>query len=487
MKKKSIWLDIEEEEIEELRENLDLDILIIGGGITGLTTLYYLKDANQNIALVDQDFIGHGVSGKTTGKINYLQETVYYDIGKKYSLKKAKMYYESQKKAISEIVRIIEKEKINCDLKQVTSYVFTDKQNEVTKLKMEKKILEQFGASVQEAFENLDKLKSTYAISVSDTYVFHPVKYLRALKRICVKAGKKVYERTKVFNLHYEKNQWVCQTEKYLLKAKQVVLACHYPFFLFPYFMPIKAGIEKSYIVAFTHPFEPKTFITSKKPTVSIRYHRSEQEYMIYLSHSANLCDSLDEEKNFLEVQKEAECFSKNLLYGWKNDDLLTVDKIPYIGKLKDSLWIGTGYNTWGMTNGTLAGMILSDFLLGKENPYARLCDPKRANQLSHIGSYLANGFSSAKGYLQNKCFPKKKWYSEKITFERRNGKTIAIYDDGNKKYCVWNCCPHMGCGLVFNEVEKTWDCPCHASRFDLSGNCIKGPSRYSIAVREKK
>ncbi len=489
MKKESLWLDLEkEQDIETLKQDIEVDVLIIGGGITGLTTLYYLKDSHFNVCLVDQDLIGHGVSGKTTGKITYLQETVYYDISKKYSVSVAKQYFQSQKKAIEAITNIIEKERISCDLENVTSYVFTNTNEEISKVKMERKILKSFGAVIEEHHKPIGKFQNLYAISASDTYVFHPVKYLRALKRICKLEGKKVYERTRILGLLKEKNGYVAKTKDAHIRAKKVVLACHYPFFLLPYFLPLKANIEKSYVTASLSKFKPISMITASKPTQSIRYHKAEEEYAIYLSNSSNLCNQLSDEENFNEVIDGAHKLSLQPCYIWKNDDLMTVDSMPYIGEIEKNnpnLLMGTGYNTWGMTNGTLAGILLSDMILERENEFIPLCSPKRVLRLKHIGSLVGNVASSAKGYIQNKISKNKKWYPKAVHFQKLNGKNVAIYDDGEERHIVYNKCPHMGCSLIFNEVEKTWDCPCHASRFDIDGNCIKGPSCYSITYRK--
>ncbi len=490
MKTNSIWLDKSQTlSVTKLNKNIDVDVLIIGGGITGLSTLYYLKDSNLNVCLVEENLIGHGVSGKTTGKINYLQECVYYDICKRYDLDVARKYLDSQKLAIAEMKKIITTEKINCNFKKVKSYVFTNDKNEINKIKLEKKILEKLGVKVNEE-KNTEPLKSLYAISVDDTYIFHPIKYLNKLKKICLAFDKKIYEHTKIRQIKQEKNYYFCYTDKYQIKTKKIILACHYPFFLFPFLLPLKASIEKSYITASLSDYDSKTFITSKKPTKSIRYHKDKKEYLIYLSHSSNICDDLNDEKNFKEVINEVRQLGFEPSYIWKNDDLLSIDKIPYIGKIKkdnNNLLMGTGYNTWGMTNGTLAGLILSDMILGKENPYIDLCNPLRVNKLSNCRKFAKNAYGSIKGYIENNVIKNKKWYSSNIEFKKIDGDELAIYKSQNEEYIVYNKCPHLGCRLVFNEVEKTWDCPCHASRFDLTGNCIKGPSRYNIGYKQKK
>lgn len=487
---KSIWLDdYKDDNIEVLNKNIDVDVLIIGGGITGLTTLYNLRKSNLNVCLVEKDLIAHGVSGHTTAKINYLQETIYSDLRNKYSKDIAKLYLESQIDAIKEIVNIINSEKIKCNLDKVSSYIFADKKEDIEKIKQEKKLLEDFNINIKEDNSN-NNLNSVYSIFVEDTYVFHPVKYLQALKKICLKHNKKIYEKTKVLNIKYEKEKFICELEKYHINAKKVIVACHYPFFLFPYLLPIKAYTEKSYITASLKNFENKTYITVTKPVKSERFHKDKKEYLIYLSNTSKTCDDLNEKQNYENVINESKALGLEPSYVWKNDDLITFDKLPFIGRIDNNnpnLLIGTGYNTWGMTNGTLAGIILSDLILDKKNKYENLCNSLRLKFIINFKEIATNINCSMKGFVENKLIKDKKWYSNNISFDSIDGKSIAIYQEKDKKYMVYNKCPHMGCSLVFNEFAKTWDCPCHASRFNIKGECIKGPSRYNITYKKEK
>ena len=486
VKNQSIWLDgYDYNDYVSLDKDITCDILIIGGGITGLSTLYNLRKSNLNVVLVEANLVGSGVSGYTTGKINFLQELIYSDILKQSNYEKAKLYYDSQKYAIKKIVDIINKEKILCDLEKTDSFVFTNEEKEIEKIKKEKELLTSFGERVEEYNKELLYVQNKYAIKVSDTYVFHPLKYLLALKKIIRKFNKPIYEKTKVNNIIKNGEYYNLQTDKYVIKAKKIVLACHYPFFLFPYFLPIKTNIEKSYIIASLAKNAHKTYITSNKPTTSIRYHK---DYLIYLSNSRNISNKIDEKENYEEVIKKANNLNLKVKYIWKNDDLITLDKIPYIGYVKKNdktLLIGTGYNTWGMTNGSLAGFILSDLIMGNTSKYASLTDPLRVIHIKNTLPKIMNIFYNSKGFLKSKIKKNKDWY-QNVKIKNINGKSVAIYKDNDKEYKVYNTCPHMGCSLIFNAVDKTWDCPCHASRFSLSGKVIKGPSTKDITYNEK-
>ena len=492
MKNKSIWLkNINVTPLEELKENIKVDVLIIGGGMTGISTAYNLRDSGLNIALVDRALIGHGVTAKSTAKITYLQELIYGKLLKTFSHREAKLYLESQIEAMMLIAKTIKENKIKCNYQKASSFIFTNEDKEISRIKTQKDFLESVGIKVKETKNIPFNVRSKYAIEVFDTAVFNPVKYLLSLKEICVKKGIKMYENTKIVSIDKVRDKYICLTNRNKIIADKVVVACHYPFFLFPFFMPAKAYIEQSYISAsLINEIKDFSAITSNKPTKSIRYYsNASKKYLIYLNGSHNLCNKNDIEKNFKNLENSFKRLGYEPEYIWCNQDLITSDNLPYIGYISTNhpnLYIGTGYNTWGMTNGTIAGKIISDLILGKDNKYSILFSPTRSFNLAKIVHFPLNIYSSAKSFIENKLIKNKKWYSKNIEFKKIDGENVAIYkDENNKKHIVYNKCPHMKCSLIFNEVEKTWDCPCHSSRFDIDGKCIKGPSRYNILYKK--
>ncbi len=487
MLRKSIWLnEVKREEEQSLKEDIEVDVLIIGGGITGVSCAYQLKNSPLKICLVERNRIGLGVTSKTTGKLNYLQETIYSKIEDNYSYEEAALYLKSQRHAIKLVKDIVQKEKIDCNFEKVTSYVFTEKEQEVQTLLKEKSILSSLGQKVEVSNEIPFPLKSVYAIHVSDTAVFHPLKYVYALVDI-IKEKVSIYENTEIYKIKKDKSFYVCKTKNNQIRAKYVILACHYPFFLFPYFMPIRTYPEKSYIAANKiEDYQKNTLITSNTPTKSVRYYKNKDNYLIYLSNSHPSCNNIDSIHNFAQVVGEVKELGQSISYLWSNEDLITFDHLPLIGKIKENLFLATGYNTWGMTNATIASYMIKNAILGKETEYDALFNPLRKNGKTKVIAYTGNMFKNMKGYVENKVKVDKPWYPSTLTFKTIHGKKIAIYED-DKKHMVYTKCPHMGCELTFNEIEKTWDCPCHASRFDIDGNCIKGPSLYNITYKEKE
>ena len=475
MKNISIWKDtVKEKEYPELNKNKEVDVLIIGGGITGVSTLYNLRNTNLKVMLVEQNKIGMSTSANNTGKLNYLQNDLLDKIRKSFDDKTAEKYIKSQQYAIDMITNIIIKENIKCDLQKVNASLYTNKKEEVKKLKDLEKFLKNINLKVETIKkEKIHLVKSKYMIEVPNTYTFHPIKYIYGLLK---NNNFPIYENTSIKRITKEKDYYLCHTDKYKIKAKWVVIASHYPYFNIPYLFPIKASLEKSYLSASKTLARPISLISYNKPTISIRNYK---DYLIYLSNSHSLNKHICAKENFIELQNKLKDLKLKPDYLWSNIDIMTNDGLPYIGRLKDNILIGTGYNTWGLTNGPLAGQILSDIITGKENEYIELFNPKRIN-LTNILGIITNVYKNISGFIKGYLVR-----NNKVTYKKIDKQKVMIYQD-KESHIVNRKCPHFGCGLVFNEVEKTWDCPCHGSRFDLDGKCTMSPSNHDISIRKK-
>lgn len=449
---------------KELNSDIDTDILIIGGGITGVSTYFHLKNQNINTILVEQNEIGLSTTGRSTGKLTYLQNDLIDKIIKYNGLDVASKYLKLQIDTINKIVSIIKENNIECDIEKVKSYLYTNKKEEIKNIKKLEKFLTDNNIKVQ--IDNTDLVESKYMISVDDTYILNPIKFTKGL----INSNDNIYEHTKVIDIKKDNEYYICSTKNNIIKAKQVVIATHYPYFLYPYLFLTKASLEKSYLSVSKYKTDKISLISYSNPFISIRTYK---DYLIYLT-STNSLDKIKSDKdNFDNLKKQLNKLNIKEEYLWTNSDVMTLDGMPYIGRIDKNLILATGYNTWGLINGFYAGEIICDIITNKENEYIKLFDPKRIKSKYFINK-LSNIVKNIEGYING--YKKDK----NITYYKENGIKLMKYKDN----VVYRKCPHMGCSLKFNKEELTFDCPCHGSRFDIEGKCINAPSTKDITYK---
>lgn len=450
-------------------KSLHTDFLIIGGGIAGLSAAYYLRNSGKKITLIDRGSFCSGVTSKTTAKITYLQGIIYQTLEKKFNSDVARRYFDSQMEAISSICKIIKESHISCDLCEVPSIIFTVKDSGIDKIEKEKKLLQKWGVSV----EDVSDRRIRTGIQVHGTYTFQPLKYLEGIISLI---DKKIdlYEDVTAYNISFCDHQYVVETSKGKITASQVIVACHYPFFLYPSFIPLKTYVKREYVNASQiHDSQNYMAINIDSELHSIRYY---QNYLIYGSNMHRLTSKIDYQKSYQKSRSDFKrLFGIDAQYTWMNQDIMSNDSLPFIGEVRDKLYIATAFNAWGMTNATISGKIITDLILSGKSSYQSLFDPKRMN-FPLLRDSIFGGIHYLKAYTQSL------WKKNNTSYVKIEGILYGVYvDDEGKKHIVKLLCPHMKCNLVFNCEEKTWDCPCHGSRFDLDGNIIEGPATSSI------
>ena len=314
----------------------------------------------------------------------------------------------------------------------------------------------------------------------------NPVKYIRNLAKES-NLEEMIYENTKALNTNLKDGYYITKTDKKDIISKYVIIACHYPFFTFPGLIPIKNHIEREYVncAKFDKSYN-FTAINIDKDLHSIRFYK---DYLIYASNSQRLTNQIDYEKKYNKSKSDfKKYFNIDAEYTWMNQDLITSDKLPFIGrtdKNQDNLFIATGYNAWGITNSIIAAKIISDLILNKENKYIDIFFPLRKN-LALFSNSLLNSIFYAKIYLQTYLDRNTKFYKDSVYVVNIKGNYYGVYvDRDNKKHIVKHKCPHLKCNLVFNNQEKTWDCPCHGSRFSIDGDVLEGPATYSVKIKK--
>lgn len=320
--------------------------------------------------------------------------------------------------------------------------------------------------------------------------MFNVRKYLKQIVKSIVKNNGEIYEKTKVISVKKDIDQYICYTEKACVKAKYVVIATNYPIINIPGFYFLKMYQEKSYIIGIETKEElfEGMYISSENPTISFRIAKdNEKEIVLVGGMNHKVGAKIELENAYNELEKIAkEVFSDaKVKYKWSTQDCITLDKIPYIGafsELMQNVYVATGYKKWGMTTSNIAANIITDKILGKENKYEEIFKSTRLKPIKNrweVGEMLKE---TANSLVINKI---KEPEEELKDIECGQGKIIKIKnektgvykDETGKIYKIKPVCSHLGCELSWNDLDKTWDCPCHGSRFDYKGNQIYGPA----------
>jgi len=406
-----------------------------------------------------------------------MQEYNYQTIESLTDKNTAQKYLKSQIYATEELKKIINKYNINCNLEKNTSYLFTTEKNNIKKIMKEKNILsKQIKCEIIKELPN--KYPCLYGIK-TESYVFNPIKYINEIKNICQNKIK-IYENTRALHISKKLDYYLIKTNKNKIKAKQILICTHYPFFIKKLYLPFRTTIKKEYIIA---AIPDKTYkcnmISNDNEIISIRYYNN---YMIYANNESQLGYNMNHKENMHKtIQNFKKHFNYPIKYTWYNYDIISNDHMPLIGKIKNNnILVATAFNKWGMTNGVLAAKIMTDIITNKENEYRELFDLYRKTNIKKIINNCKYNYDNIKSYIKNKK-------QKNIKYIKELGVEYAIYiDEKNKEHKIINRCPHLKCKLIFNELDKTWDCPCHGSRYTLDGKVIKGPSQYSIKPKKK-
>lgn len=480
---KSIWLE-KETIFDKVTSNIKTDLLIIGGGISGTNTLYFLKDSPYKITLINNT--NNNTTCNSTAKITYLQQDIYTKISNFYDEEKAYLYYESQKEGMKELLHIIQNENIDCDLEKAPSYIFINTND--TNFSKEENFLINHDIRHKIKKKLPLSIPCHQAIEVKDTYTFNPYKYIVSLKQKLHKYKNiDIYDNSLATSISKKKDFYEVICNGKIITCKAIIMACHYPFYIESKF-PFTTYLERSIVSAFKYDIEKSfSMINLEKDVLSLRNYK---ENVIFLSSSHNI----NQKENIEAIvkqhkKKQKKLFSKTAEYTWINHDIITNDHLPIAGKIKDTnIFILTGYNTWGMINSTICAKLISDLILDSKNKYQDLFDPNRNTTIKRITNDILFSISSGSTLLYNKISKNKDFYKDDVKIVKENGIIYGIYiDENEKEHKVYNLCPHMKCNLIFNYFDKTWDCPCHGSRFDVDGNVIKGPASYSIKIKNDK
>ena len=406
-----------------LQENSRTDVLIIGGGMAGLLCAHKLQEAGIDYILCEANTIGTGITKNTTAKITSQHGLIYHKLG----AEKAKRYLEANQNALYEYRRLCAD--MDCDYSEQSSYVYA--LNDLEKLKQELSALKKLGFPAQYQKTLPLPIRTVGAVRFPNQAQFHPLKFLYAIAK-----DLRIYEHTPIRELAPH----TATTDHATITANKIIVATHFPILNKHGSYFLKLYQHRSYCLALENAGHVGgMYVDESKTGLSFRDHGD----LLILGGGSHRTGKHGGNWAQLEAFAARHYPDAKIRYRWATQDCMTLDGIPYIGQYSartPDLYVATGFNKWGMTSSMVAADILTDLITGKDNPYAAVFSPSRSILHPQLA---ANAFESITNLLS-------------FTTKR---------------------CPHMGCALKWNPIERTWDCPCHGSRFEESGKLIDNPA----------
>ena len=433
-----------------------------------------------NVVVLEKDKIACKTSGNTTAKITSQHGLFYKYLIDSFSKSYAKSYLQANEEAISNIKNIIDLENISCNFSYQDAYVYTQDNKYLSDIKEEVSALNKLDFPAEFVSNIPLKLEIIGAIKFPKQATFHPRKYILGLCNSILNSGCKVYENTKVYDVKKDLNGYVTYTKNNKIYSRFVIIATNYPIINFPGFYFLKMYQEKSYVIAIKtkETLPDGMYISKETPSISFRTIDCEnQKLMLIAGGSHKTGEKIDLKNRYNNLEKIAKSMYPDceVLYRWSTQDCISLDKIPYIGhfsQIMPNLFVATGYKKWGMTSSNIAANIITDKILGNSNQYedifkaTRLKPIKNKDELKNMIKESVNSLVIEKFKLPEYTINNLNVDEGKIV--EINGKKVGVYKNKEGRiYQVNPVCTHLGCELSWNNLEKTWDCPCHGSRFD--------------------
>jgi len=495
----SYWnLTGEKKRYPRLEQSFSTDILIIGGGIAGVTCAYCLAQKGLKPVLIEAGVLCDGTTGNTTGKVTIQHGTIYHKTEKKYGPKAAHDYAASQKSALEFVRGAVEKHAIDCQLHQNTAYVFAQNANERETLALEYEAAQRAGINAELIGHADFPQGNAGLLAYRDQYVFHSVRYVEGLAQAAVEAGAVLYCDTKAIHLEDGDSKTVTCEGGLRIQAKHVVMATQYPFYDGPNLFFARLYPKRDYGIAVRakRDWPDGSYINIGDPTRSIRTHVEKGERILIIVgechdtgrgpddmalHHERLVEFAD------QVAGVGEVIAK-----WSAQDYDTPDELPYIGRVSDGsdLYVASGFRKWGLSTGTLSGMLLADMIEKGNCRYESLYSRSRAELSSSFAKAVVGAVNPVIELIKSKLEGTRELEGLRPgegRVIRFHGEKAGVYLGDNDEVTILDItCTHMGTELNFNTAERTWDCPAHGGRYNTEGKLLEGAPKNSLKVLYK-
>ncbi|RKD25795.1 (2Fe-2S)-binding protein [Ammoniphilus oxalaticus] len=493
---KSYWPDsVGLPPFPRLEQNIDVDVVIVGGGMTGLTSAYLLVNEGLKVAVLEADRLLNGTTGHTTAKVTAQHGLIYDELISSMGRSKARLYYEANLDALQFIEQMVEQHHIDCDFQKQDAYLYATTEEYKLKIEKEAAAYEKLGIDGGLVDEIPFDIEIQNGLVMKEQAQFHPLKYMAQLVRLITEKGGLIYENTTAVNIQTDdQHPTVLTRENHRVTANHALICSHFPFYEGLGLYSSRMYASRSYVLAAKtkKKYPGGMYVSVDKPTRSLRSAMINGEEFVLIvgeDHKTGQGgDTLDHYKK-LETFGEQVFGLEKIAYRWSAQDLITLDKVPYIGGItskESNIMIATGYRKWGMTTSAVAAFLFRDVVLKKKNRYQDLYSPSRFYANPSLKNFFVQNANVVGQLLKGKFeMPHKTWD------EIGNDEGGIISIDGERKgayrdpagclHIVDTTCTHIGCEVEWNNGDRTWDCPCHGSRFSYTGEVVEGPAEKPL------
>ncbi|PCK22200.1 FAD-dependent oxidoreductase [Bacillus pumilus] len=492
---KSLWLtESKRHSFPTVTEDLTADVIIVGGGISGIATAFEMTERGFDVLIVDADRLLQGTTGHTTAKVTSQHDVYYHELIQHIGMPKARLYVEANEKAKELIQTRVKEHKINCQLEIKNAYLYTKEESGVKKLKKELDAYTQLGIDREWKTELPFDADIQAALVMTEQAQFHPLHYINALIELLIERGVRIFEQTTAVDVKESERPAVVTKSGHHLTGRYIISCSHFPFYDGKGLYFTRIHPEQSYVVAAktTKPLPDGMYLGIDQPVRSLRTAEFHGEEVVLIGGEGHKTGQGGDESAHYEALEK---FGDNtlgieeVLYRWSTHDMVTMDQIPYIGHLTKNhpnIFVATGFRKWGMTTSHVAATLIGDLIEGKSNPYESIFTPSRLVSYPFVKDFMKENTNVAAKLISGKLKQTDQTIDDLkpgeggiVSYEQK--KCGAFKSEDGNVFLVDTTCTHLGCEVAWNNSDRTWDCPCHGSRFSITGEVVEGPAKKPL------
>lgn len=469
------------------------DVLVVGGGITGITTALLLQKSGKKVVLAEAHNIGFGTTGGTTAHLNTLLDTPYNLIAKNFNAEAAEQVATLSAQAINLIRHNIKEYNIDCGFNETTAFLYAQDEKQEKELDEIYEATKAAGVNVSISSNIPVPMPFTKAMQAEDQAKFHPAKYIYSIAKVFEDMGGVLLQSCAVTNVKHHDYLHV-ETSLGIIEAENIVWATHIPPGI--NLLHFRCAPYRSYAMAIT--LKDGNYPDGLAYDMYDPYHyfRTQEvhgkQYLIAGGEDHKTGHEENTENCFRSLESYVRKFYNvdEIAFKWSSEYFEPADGLPYIGHLPgntEKVFVATGFGGNGMTYGTGSAIILCDMIVKGESEYQELFDPNRIKPVAGFANFVSENAIVVKDFIGMRIgIESLKELTELATGEAKvvkyEGKKLGIYKDENGKvHAVNPVCTHAKCIVAWNNTEKSWDCPCHGGRFSCDGEVLTGPPREPL------